>query len=96
MNGLPEREAALAATLYVGGWQLRKIGARLRASHELVRSCLVSRGVVMRPQGGSRGGRPLLKVDLERVQMLRAGGLSTRQIAKRLGVSRDTIRRRLA
>ncbi|GMV83741.1 MAG: hypothetical protein AMXMBFR7_49250 [Planctomycetota bacterium] len=44
---------------------------------------------------GRRLGRPPLKVDLSRIRELRRCGLSIREVAHRLGLSRGTVARAL-
>jgi len=44
-------------------------------------------------ENGKRLGRPGLKVDLEKLNELHSNGLSLRQIGRKMGVSRETVRR---
>lgn len=50
---------------------------------------------IAEPKSGNSGGRPPLEVDLAAAYRLRCEGVSDREIARKLNVSKDTIGRRL-
>jgi putative DNA-invertase from lambdoid prophage Rac len=72
--------------------------AMLSTLYELERKMISERtkaGLAKARAQGKRIGRPRREVDLKRVEELKAKGLSLRDIARLLGVSYTTLRRRL-
>jgi lambda repressor-like predicted transcriptional regulator len=79
---------------------LREVGERLYWSLNAVRNVLMFRGVRVRSRGeslrlSSHNPRRLTQDELDRTAELYLSGLSLAQVAERLGLALDTIRRRL-
>lgn len=81
--------AAVARQYRVEQLSLRQIGRLHGVSHETVRNLLAEQGVPLREP------HPVTPVDEGDISCLRAEGMTIAEIAKQLGVSEQTIYRRL-
>lgn len=73
---------------------IRPMATAYGISPSVMRTWLFEAGVELNPAGSS-GGRPRLDVDLDEAKRLRRDGRTLTDIATRLGVSYETLRRRL-
>lgn len=76
-----------AARAYQRGAALWEIGLELGVSETTIRNRLVEIGVTIRPSAV----RPFIDLDVDEVVRLYRAGLSTRQVAKRIGVSQSKV-----
>ena len=78
-----------------GRFTFHVIAAVAELERELIRE-RTRAGIEAARRRGAKVGRPVVRVDLDRVNVLRAECPSLREVARRLGVSWGTLRRRLA
>jgi len=79
----PFRDAVIGLLAAIANTERARISERTKAGLEAAR------------KKGKHIGRPPRVLDAEKARALRAGGLSLRATARRLGVSHSTLRRRL-
>ena len=89
------RDLHVDTTSAQGRFTLQILGSVAELEKAMIRERVVA-GLDRARRAGTRLGRPPVRVDLEAARALRAQGWSFRRVARSLGVSEATIRRRLA
>jgi len=91
---LVSHEQSFDSTTPMGRFTLTMFGALAELEREVIRE-RIRAGIEYARQHGSRSGKPIGRprrvFDRQKVAELRQQGLSVRQIARRLGVSRGTV-----
>ena len=77
-----------------GTLTLQVLGAVAEFERELIRE-RTKQGLAAAKAKGKRFGHPMIPVDLDRIRMLKAKGMSLRAIAKEVGASHQTVNNRL-
>ena len=81
--------------LYEDGFSSREIGEELGVSHWTILDRLNAMGIERRPSADDSGHRNLMQLDDEKIKQMYKDGYTSKNIGEELGVSYQTIIRRL-